>query len=41
MTYLYLGGLVTAAAGLIVLFVRTEASATADNRHPTAPASGA
>lgn len=41
MTYLYIGGLVASDAALLILFVRTEASARAGDRHPSAPASGA
>ena len=37
MTYLYIGGLVAADAALLILFLRTEASARAGDRPPTAP----
>ncbi len=39
MTYLYIGGLVAADVALLILFIRTEASARAGDRQPTAPAS--
>jgi surface polysaccharide O-acyltransferase-like enzyme len=39
MTYLYIGGLIAADAALLTLFIRTEASARAHDRHLTAPAS--
>jgi hypothetical protein len=38
MTYLYIGGLVAADVALLTLFIRTEASARAGDRHPTARA---